>query len=349
MSLYNKFINMSSITIILVEPQMGENIGAAARVMGNFGFSDLRIVNPRDGWPNKKAIAMAAASADILRNATIYPSLAEALYDVKLAVAVTARKRDMEKKYLPPKEFGNHFDTIANRSQIAIVFGSERTGLSNEQVALCDYITTIPTEEKHRSLNLAQAVAIICYELSSCKIADHKIAIKEKASKKDIVILTDRIMEKLEEKHFFKDKGRKKPFYVNLLSLFTKQDLTIYDINNLHGIIKALSGGEFIIIYSTTSSQEEAEKIATAIIAKKKAACVNIIPGMNSIYQWEGKVEKGEEYSLLIKTDKRAEKEVYQIIKSLHSYQTPCLATINLENIEENFAKWLANSLKHDI
>ena len=137
---------------------MGENIGAAARVMANFGLDDLRIVNPRDGWPNPKALEMSAHAEGVIQNAKIFESLAEAAADLHYLYATTVRKRGLDKEVISPKE-------IVFNGKTGIVFGGERTGLENDEVALCDKIISIPVAE-YKSINLAMSVGIICYQIS---------------------------------------------------------------------------------------------------------------------------------------------------------------------------------------
>ena len=153
---------MSLPAIILVEPQLGENIGAVARIMANFGLSDLRLVAPRDGWPNPKAEEMAAGGIAIVNNARIFPSLEEAIADLQYVVATSARQiRDMEVRSLAPRE------SIANIPEdfaTGIMFGRERIGLTNDEITFADSLVSIPVSKDCPSLNIAQAVAIITYE-----------------------------------------------------------------------------------------------------------------------------------------------------------------------------------------
>ena len=149
---------MRAPVIILVNPQMGENIGAVARAMGNFGLSELRLVAPRDGWPNPRANNVAAGAEHVLAAAKVYPDFASALEGVHLAYATTARPRDMEKKMVEPEMAAKEMATYAHADQLcAMVFGPERTGMENEDICLCDVIVSIPTSPDYRSLNIAQS------------------------------------------------------------------------------------------------------------------------------------------------------------------------------------------------
>ena len=151
--------------VVLVEPQLGENIGAAARVMANFGLGRLRIVNPRDGWPNVQAQRSASGADRILNDAALYDTLAAAIADCTLALATTARAHDQAKPVLGPDEAAQFLAPhVAAGENVAVLFGRERYGLENAEVALADRIVTFPVNPAFASLNLAQAVALVAYE-----------------------------------------------------------------------------------------------------------------------------------------------------------------------------------------
>src|ERR1051325_165379 len=150
--------------IILSHPQLGENIGAAARAMANFGLSDLRLVKPRHGWPGAKATAMAAGAANVVEEASVFETLKEALGDLHLVYATTARERGITKEVLTPAEAARRLRAAAARGEAsAILFGNERAGLDNDEISLADAVITIPTAE-FASLNLGQAVLLAAYE-----------------------------------------------------------------------------------------------------------------------------------------------------------------------------------------
>ena len=150
--------------IVLSHPQLGENIGAAARAMKNFGLSDLRLVSPRDPWPNKKADAMSAGAIDIVRQARVFDNLNGALTDLHLVYATTARDRGTTKEVITPTEAARRLRRAAlSGNKTAILFGGERAGLENDEVSLADAVVTIPTAEL-TSLNLGQAVLLLSYE-----------------------------------------------------------------------------------------------------------------------------------------------------------------------------------------
>ena len=151
--------------VILVEPQMGENIGMAARAMANFGLSELRLVAPRDGWPNEKAVSAAANASPIVDRARLYPDAASAVADLQLVFATTARERGQMKRVVGPEEAaGLAQESLGTGRGVGILFGRERTGLENDEVALADYICTFPVDPAFASLNLAQAVLLVGYE-----------------------------------------------------------------------------------------------------------------------------------------------------------------------------------------
>ena len=150
--------------IILSHPQLGENIGAAARAMANFGLSDLRLVAPRAGWPNAKATAMAAGAANLVEGARLFPTTVEALGDRNYILATTARERGIAREVLTPGEAARRLRAASARGEKSgILFGNERAGLDNDEISLCDAVITIPTAE-FASINLAQAVLIASYE-----------------------------------------------------------------------------------------------------------------------------------------------------------------------------------------
>lgn len=223
---------MSEPVIILHSPQMGENIGAAARAMLNFGFENLRIVSPRDGWPNAKAIEMAAGAKDVVEKAQVFENLSDAIADLQTVYATTARSRDMNKPVVTPKQ-------IELSGKIGIVFGAERTGLENKDVALADKIISIPVSEKYQSLNLGQSVGIICYELFANDAL--KQGESELADKKDFDALIGHLDEQLSAKSFFQVDEKKPNMMINIRNIFSRAALSAQEIRTLRGIIRSLS------------------------------------------------------------------------------------------------------------
>jgi len=160
----NSPISDTSPVIVLVRPQLGENIGKAARAMLNFGLTELRLVVPRDGWPNPDAGPAAAGADVVLEGALVYETLAEAVADCAHVYATTVRKRGVTKPVVTPEEAAREIHSAPGRS--AVVFGPERSGLETEEVALCRSILTVPINPEFASLNLAQAVILVAYEWS---------------------------------------------------------------------------------------------------------------------------------------------------------------------------------------
>ena len=150
--------------IILSHPQLGENIGAAARAMANFGLADLRLVAPRAGWPNAKATAMAAGAAQLVESARVFAHVGDALGDLNFVLATTARERGIAREVLTPAEAARRLRAASTRGEkTGILFGNERAGLDNDEISLCNAVITIPTAV-FASINLAQAVLIVSYE-----------------------------------------------------------------------------------------------------------------------------------------------------------------------------------------
>ncbi len=233
--------------IILSRSQMGENIGAAARAMLNFGLSDLRVVAPRDGWPNQRAIDMAAGAFDHIPDPAIFDTLQDAIADLQCVYATTARPRDMIKPVLTPAAAAQdaqkrHIDG----QKTGFVFGAERTGLTNDETALCTAIIQIPTNPDFSSLNLAQAVLLVAHRIFEAQddTADYVLnhGDSQPASHGVYENFFARLEEELEDGRFFTAKDLKPTMLRNIRNMFTRADLSEQEINTLHGIISALNG-----------------------------------------------------------------------------------------------------------
>lgn len=229
--------------IILVSPQLGENIGAAARCMLNFGLTDLRIITPRDGWPNPKAVDMAKGAKEVIKNAKIFQSLADATFDITKLYATTARTRDMVKQIYTPSEVAESI--IKNSGKSAIMFGAERSGLNNEDITLADGICEIPVAPIYTSLNLAQAVNIICYEWfighsksSTTQPTPDNIQL---ATKEDIARMFEHLESELDKTDFFKVADKRPKMVINIRNIFSRNNLTEQEVRTLRGIIKSLT------------------------------------------------------------------------------------------------------------
>jgi tRNA/rRNA methyltransferase len=234
--------------VILVEPQLGENIGAAARVMANFGLAHLRLVNPRQGWPNAKARMMAAGADRVLDGAVLYDSLAAAIADCTLVLATTARAHDQAKPVVSPEESARLMaPRLANGETVAVVFGRERNGLENDEVALADRIVTLPVNPAFASLNLAQAVAIVAYEwfkLASAGALPFAMPQKSApAPKEQLLAFFADLERELETVEFFRPADKRETMVINMRNIFARMQPTQQDIQTLHGVIMAIAEG----------------------------------------------------------------------------------------------------------
>jgi tRNA/rRNA methyltransferase len=239
--------------IILCQPQLGENIGAAARAMKNFGLEDLRLVAPRDGWPNQKAEAMAAGAADIVVSAGIYDTLQNALADLNLVYATTARERGIAKPVLTPAEAAKRLRAAeAGEAATGILFGNERTGLTNDDISLVDAVITVPTAE-FSSLNLGQAVLIACYEWfrwgdsTPPERIDHG-PIAKPASREEMFQLFDHLEGELMKSGFLYPPENKPPMIRNIRAMLHRAALTDQEVRTLRGMIAALVKGKHRVL-----------------------------------------------------------------------------------------------------
>jgi tRNA/rRNA methyltransferase len=234
--------------VILVEPQLGENIGAAARVMANFGLSRLRIVNPKQGWPNPKARMMAAGADRVLDGAELFDTLAAAIADCSFVAAATARAHDQAKPVVSPEECARRLaPRIASGETAAIVFGRERNGLENDEVGLADCIVTFPVNPAFASLNLAQAVALVSYEwFKFASDGAPPFAMPEKsrtAPKEQLLAFFATLERELERVEFFRPAEKRETMQINLRNIFARMQPTQQDIQTLHGVIMAIAEG----------------------------------------------------------------------------------------------------------
>src|SRR3954465_4658196 len=235
--------------IILSEPQLGENIRACARAMANFGLTDLRLVKPRDGWPNPKAEAMAAGAADLIAAAKVFDSVEDAIGPLQLVYASTARDRSMAKLILTPAEAALRLREAAESGiATAILFGNERAGLTNDEVALADCVITIPTDPGFSSLNLGQAVLLIGYEWFKAgdetppAQIDHGAALP--APREELIRLFEHLEEELEKSGFLFPPGNRPGMIRNLRNILHRAQLTDQEVRTLRGVIVALTKGK---------------------------------------------------------------------------------------------------------
>src|SRR5271170_5469521 len=235
--------------VILVEPQLGENIGMAARAMGNFGLSRLRIVNPRDGWPNAHARRAAAGADHILDQAELFDTVEQAVADCTLLFATTARAHDQAKPVVAPDAAAREIvaQIGSGTGEVGILFGRERYGLQNEEVALANRIVTFPVNPGFASLNLAQAVLLIGYEWFKLSTAGAlPFAMPERsepASQHQIQAFFDNLVRELDKVEFLRPAEKRDTMLVNLRNIFTRMEPTKQDMHTLHGVVMAIAEG----------------------------------------------------------------------------------------------------------
>jgi len=235
--------------IILSEPQLGENIGACARAMANFGLVDLRLVRPRDGWPNSKAEAMAAQAVIVIQRARIYDSVEAAVADLRLVFATTARDRSMAKSVLTPAEAALRLRGAAGDGMASgVLFGNERAGLTNDEVALADCAITIPTAPGFSSLNLGQAVLLMAYEWFKTGDATPPVQIEhgagQPAPREELIMLFEHLESELEQGGFLYPPGNRPGMVRNLRNILHRAQLTDQEVRTLRGVIVALTRGK---------------------------------------------------------------------------------------------------------
>jgi len=247
-SLENEIIEARGPAIILVGAQLGENIGKAVRAMYNFGLTDLRLVAPRDGWPNPAAVPAAAGADIILDQARVYGTTAEAIADLSFVYATTARRRDMIKTVVTPRKCAALMRGYADQGQkVGLLFGPEKAGLKNDDVALCDAIVSVPLNPAFASINLAQAVILMSYEWfqTGTDQPDQYTPQLETtpASADDLQKLFDHMEYELTEAGYFRHDQRRSTMRRNLRNIFKRSELTREEVSTLRGVVKALATG----------------------------------------------------------------------------------------------------------
>jgi tRNA/rRNA methyltransferase len=228
--------------IVLVRPQLGENIGKAARAMLNFGLTDLRLVNPRDGWPNPSAGPAASGADIVLKQAQVFDTVAEAVADCAHVYATTVRKRGLVIPIASPEEAAREMRTHQEPS--AILFGAERSGLETEEVAIAGKIVTVPINPEFRSLNLAQAVILLAYEWSK----HGKFAVptqgdlpEPRATQEQLEGLIGQLDEALEKAGYYHPPDRTPATKNTMRTVLTKASWSNREIQALRGMIRAIA------------------------------------------------------------------------------------------------------------
>jgi tRNA/rRNA methyltransferase len=234
--------------VILVEPQLGENIGAAARAMLNCGLTELRLVRPREGWPNPRAVATAAGADRVLDEARLYPNIDYAVADLERVYATTARNRGMIQRILTPRaaaaEMREHYQAGV---RVGVLFGPERTGLINDQLPLADALIGVPLNPAFASLNLAQAVLLVGYEWfqTGADLPPPELlhtGQTRPANKAELLNLFEHLEQELDACRFFSTPDKRPSMVRTIRNAFERMGLTEQEVRTFHGIVAGLSG-----------------------------------------------------------------------------------------------------------
>jgi tRNA/rRNA methyltransferase len=243
-----RWIEAPAPVVILVEPQLGDNIGATARAMANFGLSRLRLVKPRDGWPNPRAWVAASGADRVLDNAALFDTVEAAIADLTFVLATTARAHDQAKPVVSPEGAAKLMaPKIAAGETVGVVFGRERYGLENHEVGLADQIVTLPVNPAFASLNLAQAVIIIAYEW--CKLTSDgalPFAMPQKsapATHEQLLAFFANLERELERVEYFRPADKRDTMLINLRNIFHRMAPSRQDIQTLQGVIMSIAEG----------------------------------------------------------------------------------------------------------
>ncbi len=261
-----RWIETPAPVVVLVEPQLGENIGATARAMANFGLPRLRLVKPQKGWPNERARVMAAGADRILDGAVLYDSLNDAIGDCSFVLATTARNHDQAKPVISADTAAAEMaQRVSAGENVAIIFGRERIGLENHEVALADRIVTLPVNPAFASLNLAQAVVIVAYEwFKRVGGGGLPFSMPEKsppAAKQQLDAFFSDLERELERVEFFRPEEKRGTMSVNLRNIFQRMAPTQQDIRTLHGVVNAIVQGRKGPARGGVLDSEEAQKL----------------------------------------------------------------------------------------
>jgi tRNA/rRNA methyltransferase len=236
---------MTQPAFVLVRPQMGENIGAAARGMWNFGLDALRVVAPRDGWPNSRAVAMASGAGRLLDEARLFDTTGAAVADATWVLATTARDRDLTKPlYTPEEAMREAMARIAQGGRVAVLFGPERAGLENDDIARANAIVSVPVNPAFPSLNLAQCVLLMGYEWRRATAPAEgrrmEWAGSEPATALEVERLGQHYEERLDEAGFFFPPAKAAGMKLTLRNLWSRMPLTRADVQTLHGVMRQM-------------------------------------------------------------------------------------------------------------
>ena len=228
---------------ILIKPQLGENIGACARSMKNFGFNKLNIVSPKFSFPNHKAKVTSVGAYDIINNTKVFKTTAAAIGEFDIVISLSARKRDINKKHVTIRDFYKILATY-KKKRIGLMFGPEASGLSNRDLSFSNFILQIPTVNNFKSINLSHSVTLICFEIF--KFLNKKLFKKEGknikiSSKSKITLTLKHLIKLLETKDFFVPKEKKQSMILNINNLFYRFEPNDKELRILASIVTALS------------------------------------------------------------------------------------------------------------
>jgi tRNA/rRNA methyltransferase len=256
--------------VILVEPQLAENVGTTARAMANFGLERLRLVNPREDHLSPRARAAASGADRVLEGAGNFDTLADALADCTLVFAATAREHDQAKLVVAPEQAAREMaPRIAAGETVAVVFGRERNGLENDEVGLADRILTLPVNPAFASLNLAQAVLVVGYEWFKLKTSGAlPFRMPEKspaAAKQQLLAFFADLERELEKVEFFRPPEKRETMRINLRNIFLRMQASQQDVRTLHGVILAIAEGRKGPARGGVLNGEEAEMLRTLL------------------------------------------------------------------------------------
>lgn len=237
--------DMPQPAFVLVRPQMGENIGAAARAMWNFGLDRMRLVAPRDGWPNQRAVAMSSGAGRLLDEAGLYDDVAGAVGDCSFVFATTARQRGLTKPVMSPERAMQlAAEKIAAGEKVAVLFGPERAGLENDDVARANAIISVPVNPEFASLNLGQCVLLTAYEwrrqVAEITHETVEMARADWASGIEMEKLAEHYEDRLEQAGFFFPPEKAENMKMNLRNLWSRMRLTRADVQMLHGVMRQM-------------------------------------------------------------------------------------------------------------
>lgn len=230
-------------SFVLVRPQMGENIGGAARAMWNFGLDRMRVVAPRDGWPSEKAVAMASGAGRLLDRARVFPDTAAAIEDAAYVFATTARPRGLTKPVMTPERAMAHARALlAEGQRVAVLFGPERAGLENDDIARANAIVSVPVNPEFASLNLAQCVLLMSYEWGrqTTQAAPEVVEMAKTrfANQLEVDKLGSHFEEKLDQAGFFFPPDKAEHMKTNLRNMLARLPLTLADVQIFHGMLR---------------------------------------------------------------------------------------------------------------